>query len=172
MTSAVLPLRAPAVALDQLYSEHHGWLFGWLRQRLGNAPDAADIAHDTYLRILTSGRAPQPDDSRRYLVQVAKGLVIDLWRRQDVERAYRETIGHLPEALVPSPETHWLIIDALMRIDTLLDGLPAQTREVFLLAQFHELTLREIAERTGMALITVRRHLHKALLACMLACEA
>ncbi|TLP68580.1 sigma-70 family RNA polymerase sigma factor [Pseudomonas nitroreducens] len=172
MTSAVLPRSIPAVALDRLYSDHHGWLFGWLRQRLGNAPDAADIAHDTYLRILTSGRAPQSDDSRRFLVQVAKGLVIDLWRRQDVERAYHEAIAHLPAEQVPSPETHWLIVDALMRIDAMLDGLPQQTREVFLLAQFHELTLKEIAERTGMAFITVRRHIQKALVACMLACDA
>ncbi|MCL6687398.1 RNA polymerase sigma-70 factor, ECF subfamily [Pseudomonas citronellolis] len=162
---------SPAVALERLYGDHHGWLFGWLRQRLGNAPDAADIAHDTYLRILSSGRTPPLADSRRYLVQVAKGLVIDLWRRQDVERAYREAIAHLPEAQVPAPETHWLIVESLLRIDAMLDGLPRQTREVFLLAQFHELTLQQIAERTGMALITVRRHIHKALVACMTACE-
>ncbi|MDF3933984.1 sigma-70 family RNA polymerase sigma factor [Pseudomonas citronellolis] len=163
---------SPAGVLERLYGEHHGWLFGWLRRRLGNAPDAADLAQDTYLRIFSSGRMPQPVDARRFLMQVAKGLVIDHWRRQDVERAYREAIAHLPEAEVPSAEAHWLIVEALLRIDAMLDGLPAQTREVFLLAQFHELTLKQIAERTGMALISVRRHLHKALVACMTACEA
>jgi len=27
-----------------LYSDHHGWLKGWLHKRLGNAADAADMA--------------------------------------------------------------------------------------------------------------------------------
>ncbi|GAC1036201.1 hypothetical protein thsps117_09580 [Pseudomonas sp. No.117] len=91
--SPVLTSGSPTVPLDRLYRDHHGWLAGWLRGRLGNAPDAADIAQDTYLRILASGRLPVREDARRYLVQVAKGLVIDLWRRQEVERAYRETIA-------------------------------------------------------------------------------
>ncbi|MGV8294512.1 sigma factor, partial [Pseudomonas aeruginosa] len=38
--------------IEVLYGDHHGWLRGWLRKRLGNAFDAADLAHDTYVRIL------------------------------------------------------------------------------------------------------------------------
>lgn len=170
--SPVLTSGSPTVPLDRLYRDHHGWLAGWLRSRLGNAPDAADIAQDTYLRILASGRLPVREDARRYLVQVAKGLVIDLWRRQEVERAYRETIAQLPEAQVPSPETHWLIIDALLRIERMLDGLPAPVRETFLLAQFQQLTLAQIATRLDLAVITVRRHIQRALVACLAASEA
>ncbi len=98
--------------------------------------------------------------------------MIDLWRRQEVERAYREAIAHLPEAQVPSPETHWLIVDALLRIDAMLDGLPAPVREAFLLAQFQRLTLAEIAVRLDLAVITVRRHIQRALVACLAANEA
>jgi len=36
-----------------LYTGHHSWLYNWLRHKLGNACDAADIAQDTFLRILT-----------------------------------------------------------------------------------------------------------------------
>ena len=59
--------------IEVLYGDHHGWLRGWLRKRLGNAFDAADLAHDTYVRILASGSMPQPDQSRRHLTQIANG---------------------------------------------------------------------------------------------------
>lgn len=49
---------------------------GWLRKRLGNAFDTADLAHDTYVRVLSSGQVPQPARSRRNLTQIAKGLAI------------------------------------------------------------------------------------------------
>ena len=39
--------------VQTLYSEHHGWLQGWLQRKLGNRCDAADLAHDTFLRLLT-----------------------------------------------------------------------------------------------------------------------
>jgi RNA polymerase sigma-70 factor (ECF subfamily) len=60
-----------------------------------------------------------------------------------------------------------LIIESLLRIEAMLATLPARTRQVFLLAQFDELTLQQISERMAMPVITVRRHIHKALVACM-----
>ena len=158
-----------AQQVHALYSDHHGWLYGWLRGKLGNACDAADLAHDTFLRVMASRRLPAQlgDEPRALLTHIAKGLVIDHWRRQDVERAYLDALAHLPEPEAPSPETRLLIIEALMRIDAMLASLSARTREIFLLAQIEGLTLQQIAERTQTPVITVRRHIHKALVACM-----
>lgn len=164
MSAAELPVHQD---LHTLYRDHHGWLFDLLRRKLRSAPDAADIAHDTYVRVLVSGRVPQLPDSRRFLAQIANGLVIDLWRRQDVESAYLAAIADLPEPAHPSPETRLLIIESLMRIEAMLRGLPPLTRQVFLMAQLDGFTLAEIAERTDTPVITVRRHIRKALLACM-----
>ncbi|MDU5679729.1 sigma factor, partial [Pseudomonas aeruginosa] len=35
-------------AVSHLYQDHHGWLQGWLRRRLGCAENAADLAQDTF----------------------------------------------------------------------------------------------------------------------------
>ncbi len=43
-----------AQSRQQLYLDHHGWLHGWLRRRLGDREHAADIAHDTFLRLLVT----------------------------------------------------------------------------------------------------------------------
>lgn len=156
--------------IEALYNDHHGWLLGWLRRRLGDACDAADLAHDTFVRLMVSSRASSlGDEPRAFLTHVAKGLVADHWRRREVERAYLEAIAHLPEPQAPSPETRMLIIESLLRIEAMLASLPERTRQVFLMAQFDELTLQQISQRMAMPVITVRRHIHKALVACLVA---
>lgn len=43
--------------LRELYSNHHGWLLGWLRRKLGCPQHAEDLAQDTFCRLLEqSGR--------------------------------------------------------------------------------------------------------------------
>ncbi|AZD09427.1 RNA polymerase ECF-type sigma factor [Pseudomonas chlororaphis] len=154
--------------IHTLYSEHHGWLHAWLNRRLGNACDAADLAHDTFLRLLTRKVArPLGSEPRALLTHIAKGLVIDRWRRQDVERAYLETIAHLPEPEVPSPETRLLILEALWRIEALLREMPEATREAFLLSQLEGLTYAQIAQRLNLSLVTVKRYMRSAFIACL-----
>ncbi len=140
-----------ASPIEALYKNHHAWLQSWLRRRLGHAGDAADLAHDT----------------RAFLTHVAKVLVVDLWRRREIERAYLETLQALPEPHAPSPETQLQVIEALVQIDRLLAGLAPRTRQVFLLAQLDGLSLQQISDQVAMPVITVRRHIHKALLRCL-----
>ncbi len=149
-----------------LYSDHSRWLRDWLRRRLGCAEQAADIAHDTFVRLLVSPRSLS-GEPRAFLTYVAKGLVIDHWRRKEIEQAYLDTLAHLPEPEAPSPEQQLLIVETLLRIDVMLHAMPGPTREIFLLAQLDGLGYAEIAARLELSLITVKRHMHKAFIACM-----
>jgi len=168
-TGATSMSNASTQEFGLIYSDHHGWLQSWLRRKLGDAHQAADLAHDTFVRLMSGQRTSFGAEPRALLAHIAKGLVVDHWRRQDVERAYLEAVAHLPEPQVPSVESQFLIVEALLRIDAMLASLPGRTRDIFLLAQLDGLTLQEIAERTDTPVITVRRHIHKALLACVAA---
>lgn len=155
-----------STTLEHWYQQHHHWLQGWLGKRLGCRQQAADLAHDTFLRLLTR---PQHSDSPRALLShIAQGLLVDKWRRQDVERAYAEAVAALPPAHAPSPETALQVIDTVLQLDALLAALPARSREVFWLAQIEELPYADIARRLGISLATVKRHLREALLQCLL----
>lgn len=157
-------------AVEQLYRHHHGWLQGWLHRKLGDSGDAADLAQDTFVRLMAARRPPVlREEPRALITHIAKGLLVDHWRRRAVQQAYLDAIAHLPEPQVPSPETGLMIVQTLVAIDAMLQRLPAATRDMFLLAQLDGLTLQEISERTGKPVITVRRHLRKALMACMTA---
>ncbi|THF66157.1 sigma-70 family RNA polymerase sigma factor [Pseudothauera nasutitermitis] len=161
----------PRHTLHTLYSEHHSWLQGWLRKKLSCSQQAADLAQDTFLRLLISGRLPEPERSRAYLTQIAKGLLVDQYRRRQLEQAYLEALARVPECHAPSPETRALVIETLVCIDAHLGRLPQIVRETFLLSQFDGLKYSEIAERLGIATATVRKYMLKASLACYAALE-
>ncbi|MGF6574210.1 RNA polymerase sigma factor (sigma-70 family) [Paraburkholderia sp. GAS333] len=158
-----------------LYRDHHGWLQSWLHRKLGNAFDAADLAHDTFLRILCARdrqNALDPDldlrEPRAYLTTVAGRLVLNHYRRLSLERAYLDALATLPESLVPSPEDQAVILETLHEIDAMLDRLSAKARTTFLLAQLEGLTYAEIAERLQVNIRTVKRYMAAAYEECIL----
>lgn len=153
--------------LHTLYRDHHGWLQGWLRKRLGCAFDAADLVHDTYLRILARRDAEAIREPRSYLTTIAHGLMVNHLRRKDLERAYLDTLAHLPETLMPSPEERALALEALQQIDMLLDGLPVAVRRAFLLCQLEGLPHADIARRLGVSVSSVRQYIARALRQCL-----
>ncbi|WP_371232917.1 sigma-70 family RNA polymerase sigma factor [Pseudomonas sp. QE6] len=149
-----------------LYSDHHGWLHNWLRSRLGNAADAADLAQDTFVRVLLKPERIELHTPRAFLRVIARGLVIDHWRREELERAYLDAIAHLPEAQVPSAEARQSILQLLENIARLLDGLKPKVRSAFLLAQCEGLPHARIAEQLGVSVRSVERYVAEALFHC------
>jgi RNA polymerase sigma factor (sigma-70 family) len=153
--------------LGRLYSDHHHWLHDWLRRKLGCTHQAADLAHDTFLRVLL---APPRDDLREpraWLVTVAHGLMVNHLRRQDLERAYLDALANHPPAFVPSPEERAVILEALCQIDALLDGLPHRARSAFLMSQLEGLAYGDIAARLGVSVSMVKKYMLQAMTHCM-----
>jgi len=147
-------------------------LRSWLRHRLNNSADAADLAQDTFVRVLLARTASSLKEPRHYLTTIARGLVIDLYRRRSLEQAYLEALQLRPEAYAPSAEIRAQILDSLLAIDRLLDGLGTRTRQIFLAVQLDGLSYEKTAERCGVSVSTVRKHLARGLMHCLLLNEA
>ncbi len=155
-------------ALQQLYLDHHGWLHGWLRQRMGCSHNAADLAQDTFLRLLSKERDLSPlRDPRAYLSTIAHSLLVNHWRRQAIERAYLEALALQPEQYAPSPEARELIMATLLQIDTMLRSLPSKVRSAFLMAQLDGLTYAQIAISLGVSERMVKKYMAQAMLHCL-----
>lgn len=153
-----------------LYTDHHSWLQGWLRRRLHHADDAADLAQDTFMRLLTvpAATAHEPlREPRAYLATVARRLLVNHLRRQSLEQAYLQALAALPEPQTPSPEQQLLILQALQEVDAMLDGLPPKVRAVFILSQVEGLTYAAIAQELGIGLRSVKRYMAQAMAECI-----
>ncbi|CAM3759669.1 putative RNA polymerase sigma factor FecI [Pseudomonas reidholzensis] len=152
--------------VDLLYQTHHAWLRGWLRARVDCRENAADLAQDTFVRLLRARQASPLKEPRAYLSSIARGLMIDQFRRRALERAYQESLASLPECEAPSEEHRLLILDTLERLDAALHRLKPRVRQAFLLAQLDGLSIARIAERLDVSRATVERDLAKALGVC------
>lgn len=155
-----------------LYSNHHGWLQGWLRRKLGCAHSAADLAHDTFVRLIAA-----PDAARRvadireprdYLATVARRVMVDYFRRRTLERAYLDALALVPETETGSLEQRSIILEALCEIDAMLDGLGTKPKQAFLMSQLEGLSYAEIAHRLGVSVSSVNKYMARAVERCLL----
>jgi|UPI000310F865 RNA polymerase sigma-70 factor (ECF subfamily) len=163
------PADPPRRTVHELYLDHHGWLFGWLRRKLGCPQNAADISHDTFMRILSA-----PDcladmrQPRAYLSTTARRLVIDEARRKRLEAVYLEELARLHEHNEgsPSPERINATLELLEILAFALEGLGEKARQAFLMRYLGNLSQGEIAERMAISERMVRRYLVQALVHC------
>lgn len=153
-----------AEATQALYLQHHGWLVARLRRKLGCAWDAADLAQSTFVRVLTARGQPADTvaEPRAYLTTIAQRLLANHLRRRQIERAYLDALATLPEPVALPPDARLMVLETLVAIDRLLDGLPLAARKAFLLWRLEELTQEQIAAQLGISRTSVRRHLAAA----------
>lgn len=152
--------------LAGLYTGHHRWLLGWLRRRTDNPELAADLAQDTFVRIMVSQRDFYLEEARALLATIARGLVIDHFRRCALEAAFLDMLAQLPPDHGPSPEARLVVLETLNEIDAMLAALPAKVRSAFLLSQLDGLGYAEIATRLGVSISSVQQYMKRAFMAC------
>jgi RNA polymerase sigma-70 factor (ECF subfamily) len=165
----------PDSELHAWYVDHGGWLLAWLKKKLGCPHNAADMAHDTFARILASRDALSAvREPRAFLSVTASRLIIDQARRRQVEEAY---LAELSLAMAdhpgaPSPEQILMTSQALAQISAILEGLAERPRQAFLLHYLDGDTHAEIAAKLAVTDRMVRKYLVSALLHCHDAVEA
>jgi RNA polymerase sigma factor (sigma-70 family) len=151
------PSAEKAWDLEVAYRDHGNWLLTFLRRRFG-PQDAEDIAQDIYARAAaTRSHIHNP---RGFLTTLAVRVVRDRFRREAVR-----------PMLVGEGEASSRAATASEAAETLLQkqiiqALPPQLREVFLLRSFTPMTNAEIAEHCRISVKTVEERVTKALAIC------
>ncbi len=165
MSTVISPL---APTISAWYDSHHGWLQAWLKRKLGCAHTAADLTHDTFLRLLARPRELRDiEQPRAFLGTIAHDLMVNHLKRQSLEASYMQALLIHPEAATHGPETRAVVIETLLEIDAMLDGLPVKARQAFLLSQLEGLRYAEIAEKLNVSLSMVKKYMMRAMLHCM-----
>ncbi len=159
----------PTQQIGVLYNEHHGWLATWLSHKLQCKNIGADLAQDTFVRLLGKRLPDDLREPRAYLTTIAKGLLNSHLRRQKLEGAYLEALATMPEPEHPSTEERLMVIETLGEIDRILDCLPTKAKQVFLLAQLDGLPYADICALLNLSLSTVKRHMVLAFRQCLAA---
>jgi RNA polymerase sigma factor (sigma-70 family) len=160
--------------MHTLYSDHHGWLHAWLRKKLGCSHHAADVAHDTFVRIMVSRDAlPGMREPRAYLTTTAQHLMANQYRRQRMEQAYLAECLALADAAqgAPSSEEILMAVQALEQIAQALQNVSTKAREAFMLHYLEGLTQSDVARELNVSTRMVQKYLVQALTGCQQALD-
>lgn len=130
---------------------------------------AADLTHETYLRLYQRVRENPPDNARALAFHIAVQLAIDYHRKTTVRNRYHADaefdIDNTPIASA-GPEQTLMATQRLIALKSALDALPTDCRTAFLLNGVDGLTYSEIASRMGISKSMVGKHLARALAHC------
>jgi RNA polymerase sigma factor (sigma-70 family) len=150
-------------------AQYGGRLRRYLKLKLPNASDVPDLAQEVFLRLL---RVPSHEDIRSpeaYLFTVAQHVVAQHRQKQLTAPASLEWIESLAEAKLTSDEDPTAQTELAQRLEQLertLDELPPRVAMALLLHRLGGHSIEEIALRLGVAEITVKKYLARALLHC------
>ncbi|WP_432239715.1 sigma-70 family RNA polymerase sigma factor [Herbaspirillum robiniae] len=156
--------------METLYRDHHGWLLAWLRLRLSDSADAADLAQEAFLRLLVKPASrgfASFAETRGYLRTMAQGMCINLWRRREIEQAWLDTLAAQEQGLAPSAEHQAIVLEALQELGDILSGLPPKAANAFLLSTVCEMTAQEVADEIGVSSRMVRKYVAQVMLHCL-----
>lgn len=146
-------------AIEALYARYGAACFSLARRILDDAQLAEDVVQQVFLALWTgSGYDPGRGAVSTWLLSVTHHKAVDALRRESTRRkrlAGEQALLEL-RAAGPGPEDEaWARLRAERTRDA-LRGLPAEQREVLLLAYYGGYTQREIAELTGLPIGTVK----------------
>lgn len=154
----------PELLLENLYNAHAHELHGFARRRVGRQ-EADDIVQDAYLHLLQRGTVAGLDHPRAYLFRIAANLAVDAARKARTRARYAEDeiefLGLYETPIGPDAAVEGAM--ALQQFHAYLNELPQPCRKAFLLNRIDELTHAEIAQRLGVSVRTVDRHMAKAM---------
>ncbi len=158
-----------------MLERYHRELLNFLFRQVNDRDTAADLAQESCARVLAVQHGSRPVlDVRALLYRTARNLVVDRHRRNSVRR--HEDLHALPEAEHPLAPRHQQPEEAMASrqvaqayLDT-IEALPPRCREAFMLHAFDELSHAEIAQRMGISVSMVEKHVVRGMVACKL-CE-
>src|SRR6476619_7779345 len=143
-------------AMRALYRTYSGEIYGFALNALGERGAAEELVQEVFTRAwrhagtYDAGRG----SVRTWLYQIARHAIIDARRRASVRpslalHATRENDAGEASPTIEQAMLGWQVVSALERLSP-------EHRQVIRLAHFQGLTMREIAERTGLPVGTVK----------------
>ena len=135
------------------------------RRHFSNEADVEDAVQDIFISLWKSAHRFDPARAKEstFVSMVARRRLIDRIRSSQTQEA-RAEIVELSEVPLPSPARLEENQDA-QRAAKALESLPEERRKVLWLSIHQGLSHREIAEKTGLPVGTVKSHFRRGLTA-------
>jgi len=146
-------------------------LLRFLTARLGDAAAADDVYQELFVRLRASALPAEVANPRGYIFRMAYNLANELARarrRQEARDAHwtdstTHKLGAEAIADVAAADDVLASRERLNLVMTAIESLPPKSREVFVHCRVRGLSHKEVAEKLGISIKTVEKHMTVAL---------
>jgi RNA polymerase sigma factor (sigma-70 family) len=153
----------PGQKIIQTVKDYGKRLFGFIRGRVNSDEDAEDILQEVWYQLSNVVDVNEIDQMSGWLFQVARNKIIDKYRKKTPDSLdgmlYEDEEGEftLKSILLAdntNPETEYLREVFWAELFAALEELPENQRQVFIWNELEDMTLQQIADKTGSTLKT------------------
>jgi RNA polymerase sigma factor (sigma-70 family) len=154
----------PTQTITNAVKEYGSRLFGFIRTKVDNKEDAEDILQDVWFQLSNLVNADEIAQMGSWLFRVARNKITDKYRKKKNEylddQLYEDEEGEFSfkEILLAdhnNPEAEQLREVFWQELLSALDELPENQQQVFIWNELDDLTLQEIADKTGENIKTI-----------------
>ena len=162
--------RGQAAAVLTAFEKHQLALKRFISRFLRNTQDIEDVAQEAFLRAYSAGKDADTEikQPKSFLFRIAKNVAVSELRSKS-----RQITDYIEDQAAPDVlQGEWTTEDEVMARQKLgihceaVATLPPQCRRVYLLRKVYGMPHKEIAERLGIAVSTVEKHLIKGVELC------
>jgi RNA polymerase sigma factor (sigma-70 family) len=166
-----IPMTQRQQSIQDAVQDYGKRLFGFIRSRVKNDQDAEDILQDVWYQLSSIIDTEPIELLSSWLYRVSRNRIVDQKRKQkpqsleDLTYQDKEGVMVFPEALVMNngnPETELERANFRELFFKALSELPDKQRDVFVWNELEELTLQQIADKTGESIKTIISRKHYA----------
>jgi RNA polymerase sigma factor (sigma-70 family) len=152
--------------ISEVIAEEHARLRNFIRKRVPNEADVEELLQEVFYELVEANRMLMPIDYvTGWLFSVARNRITDLFRKKRPENftdaAVTDEEGEVLriEDLLPAPdagpEALYLRNRVLEELESALDELPAEQRDVFVAHEFEGRSFKELSAMSGVNVNTL-----------------
>jgi RNA polymerase sigma factor (sigma-70 family) len=159
-----IPMAQRQQSIRQAVQDYGKRLFGFIRSRVKNDEDAKDILQDVWYQLSAVIDTEPIAQLSAWLFRVSRNRILDKNRKQTTlsldDMMFEDEEGEMiyPEALFADISDPDMESEKKFFMEALFDALselPEKQREVFVLNEMEEMTLQQIADRSGESIKTI-----------------
>lgn len=156
--------RGNTAALEKLFLRYYSIVRQFIRSIVKRSDIAEDLTMEVFMKVwLFRNRLEENKSFRNYLFVLSKNSSLNYLDSIVVKRT--KIVSELPEDSKITQETDNLLIynETNRQLFSIISKMPEQRQLVFRMSRYENLSNQEIAERLGLSVRTVEKHLQLAL---------
>lgn len=149
-------------AFRQLFERYFPLFLSFARRLMRDDHAAEDIVQTVFMRIWDSREKLDPEKNIRNFLLVAVRNEVFFHLRESSRRRHEYDIPEVQDQSV-GVERRMALNEMEQDIRKIVEDMPERRKEVFIMSRQESLSNKEIAERLGLSVRTVEKHIENAL---------